>query len=510
MSYRALHKSAYLSSFVCNKPSQRPNHPITHTHFFFLCSAAVHLHSHSHSHSSLLYSLVNAPFPLPSVYMTSSSGQVVALRKSRRLASPSDTATDVLAMPNDCELVGGTFVVFQWQRRPCILQVNLTQYCWGGHRSGALELVLEEHGLTHSPQLHHISSKLVSDTQWSWLREIFVVVRRLFDANEACDTVRKVHWLNVVECRLAYDLMLRQCHRYHCNLYPTGSLLGTHLKRYGVELDAWYGSTDGVVEPQTPSTPPSPAPQTTTPPSSADKHGADTRRSSLGEREWLSDIHLANLMFLLLHGQLDLPLERRDDFQCLYPMTDQLLMRTLAQAEPGSLLWHAKSGRGITVVLVNPDNNHWRLVVLDGLQRQVVLFDPLGRPLPESIVRAVGHFMGPTFRVTDMMLHVQAEGWNCGVWCLYVASRYIRAALSATVSTMMQLTDLHFSTAMADGDKCLADWYVYCESACHKVESISFVSFSPSLLYTNVPCSTRSPYGSRRWLDRVYLVNEYW
>jgi len=176
--------------------------------------------------------------------MTSSSDQTIALRKSRRLASPSDTATaaDALAMPDDCELVGGTFVVFAWQRRPCILQVNLTQYCWGGHRSGALELVLEEHGLTHSPQLHHINSKLVSDTQWSWLREIFIVVRRLFDANEACDTVRKVHWLNVVECRLAYDVMLRQCHRYHVNLYPTGSFAWhpPEALRYGTRCVVWW------------------------------------------------------------------------------------------------------------------------------------------------------------------------------------------------------------------------------------------------------------------------------
>ena len=126
-----------------------------------------------------------------------------------------------------------------------------------------------------------------------------------------------------------------------------------------------------------------------------------------------------------------LPLERRDDFQCLYPMTDQLFVRTLAQAEPGSLLWHAKSGRGITLAFVNPDNNHWRLVILDGLQRQVVLFDPLGRPCQASIVRAVEPNLWAHFRVTDLLLHMQAEGWNCGVWCLYVAARYIRAALSA-------------------------------------------------------------------------------
>ena len=381
------------------------------------------------------------------VYMTSSPDQAVALRKSRRLTAPCGPATEALVMPDGCELVAGTFVVFRWQEQPCILQVNLTQYCWGGQRSGALELVLEDHNLTHSPLLYHINSKLVTTTQWSWLREIFIVVRRLFDANEACDTARKVHWLNIFDCRLAHDLMLRQCHRYHFNLYPTGSLLCIHLKRYGVELEAWYGAADEENgRSESPTTPPPPPPSSpaatlppTTPPSSAEKRRTEDNASpstGLGEREWLSDIHLANLMFLLLHGQLDLPLERRDDFQCLYLMTDHLLVRTLAQAEPGSLLWHAKSGRGVTLAFVNPDNDHWRLVILDGIQRQVVLFDPLGRPLPVSIVRAVSQFMGPAFCVTDLQLHVQAEGWNCGVWCLYVASRYIQAALAAADSTM--------------------------------------------------------------------------
>jgi hypothetical protein len=105
----------------------------------------------------------------------------------------------------------------------------------------------------------------------------------------------------------------------------------------------------------------------------------------LGDREWLSDIHLANLMFLLLYGQLPIPVELRDVFQCLYPMTDQLLEQMLHWADPGSLLMHAKMGHGVTLVFLNPNNNHWRLVVLDGIQRQVVLFDPLGLPLPSSL-----------------------------------------------------------------------------------------------------------------------------
>ena len=40
-------------------------------------------------------------------------------------------------------------------------------------------------------------------------------------------------------------------------------------------------------------------------------------------------------MFLLLHGQLVLPLEMRDLFQFVYPITDPLLMQMLQRDDPG-------------------------------------------------------------------------------------------------------------------------------------------------------------------------------
>jgi len=388
--------------------------------------------------------------------MSGSSGQQVALRKSRRLAVPSgsgvelhgtkpDDDTTQMTLPDGCELVAGTFVVFRWQEHPCLLQVNVTLYCWGGQRSGALEMVLEEYGLTRSPQIHHINSKLVTGAQWVWLRQVFIVVRRLFDASETCDTAKKVHWLNVVDCRLVYDLLRRQCHRYRRNLFPEAGVLNTHLKRCGIELEPWYqveAPPEGVdVHTPTPidrsATPPSSTSGSspTASPSSKSPTTADDDASSslgagggLGEREWLSDVHVANVMFLLVHGQLALPLEQRDVFQCTYPMTDALFIHMLQQAEPGSLLTHATTRQGVALAFINPNNNHWRLVVLDGLQRQVVLFDPLGAPLPSSVVRAVTAFVGPSYRVIDLELEVQAESWNCGVWALYAAARYITAA----------------------------------------------------------------------------------
>jgi hypothetical protein len=393
-------------------------------------------YSSLHPYVSLFHTLSRSPVHhhhSTFLSMSGSSDLAMAQRRSRRLAQDDSTQEQQLVLPDDCDLVAGTFVVFRWHDQPCLLQVNVTLYCWGGQRSGALEMVLNEYGCTHSPQLHHVNSMLVTAGQWSWLRRIFIVVRRLFDVSESCDTVGKVHWLNIVECRLAYDLRLmrRQCYRYHCNLFPAASVLNTYLKRFGIELNSWYHS--GGDEDETGPEPGTPA----TPPSSGQEHSDDTGTaalSGLAEREWLSDIHLANLMFLLLHGQLDLPIERRDDFQCFYPMTDQLFVSTLTQAEPGALLLHAQSGRGVTLGFVNPNNNHWRLIVLDGLQHQVVLFDPMGSRLPATLVRALRDFVGPSYRVVDLELHLQAESWNCGVWSLYVASRYITAALEQSSS----------------------------------------------------------------------------
>jgi hypothetical protein len=274
-------------------------------------------------------------------------------------------------------------------------------YCWGGRRSGALEHVSEKYGWTHSSQLHRINSKLISDKEWLWLKQIFVVVHRMFDEKETGDTASKIHWLNIVDCRLVYNLLKRECYHYHRHLYPAGSVLGTYLKQHGVEVETWYYS---VIEPEeqvsaanitsepstsiteSPDSPVNCAPHeaddsSLSLPSSGSSYSAIASADihmdgsvplpcgALGSYEWLSDVHIANLMFLLLHGQLMLPMEHRDLFQCVYPMTDDLFIQMLQRSESGSLLMHAKSGAGVTLVFINPHNNHWRLLILDGLQQ---------------------------------------------------------------------------------------------------------------------------------------------
>ena len=397
---------------------------------------------------------------------------LVKPRSSRRLftTSPSSAEADEstqLVLPSDCELVAGTFVVFRWEGHCCVLQVNVTLYCWGRQRSGAIEHVLDKYGLTHSLQLYRLNSRLVSGEQWSWLKQVFVVVHRLFDHKETCETVSKVRWINLMQCGLAYDVMRRECHYYHRNLYPKGSVFTSFLKLHGVEVEPWFELSDASADrPTTPLPPLSSASAVSleapmsggSDTSSGGSHQLDTTssaagstitgvrgdgssRQALGDREWLSDIHLANLMFLLLYGQLPVPVELRDVFQCIYPMTDQLLEQMLRRADAGSLLMHAKMGHGVTLVFVNPNNNHWRLVVLDGVQRQVTLFDPMGTPLPSSLRRSICEFLGAEFEVTDTQSCLQAEGWNCGIWTLHVASKYVTA-------TVEHLTGLSSSSPM--------------------------------------------------------------
>ena len=376
-------------------------------------------------------------------------------RSSRRLfpTSPSFAEADEstqLALPSDCELVAGTFVVLRWEGHCCVLQVNVTLYCWGRQRSGAIEHVLSRYGLTHSPQLYRVNSRLVSSAQWTWLKQVFVVVHRLFDDKETCETVSKVRWINLIQCELAYNVMRRECHYYHRNLYPKGSVLTSFLKLHGVEVEPWFDLSDALPGRSTTPVPfssSSSAACLEAPPSGGSGSSLGGKASSpgssasvdvgseggnghvLGDREWLSDIHIANLMFLLLYGQLPIPVELRDVFQSVYPMTDQLLEQMLHRADPGSLLMHAKMGHGVTLVFINPNNNHWRLVVLDGIQQQVVLFDPLGLPLPSSLRTTIQDFVGPGYQVIDTQSCLQAEGWNCGIWTLYVASRYVAATV---------------------------------------------------------------------------------
>ena len=358
----------------------------------------------------------------------------------------------------------------------------MTLYCWGRQRSGAIEHVLDKYGLTDSPQLYRVNSRLVSSAQWSWLKQAFVVVHRLFDDKEMCESVSKVRWINVMQCGLAYDVMRRECHRYHRNLYPKGSVLTSFLKLHGVEIEPWFdwsasetsdASTDRSTTPtlhlssssavslEAPSSGGSDSSSSGGKPSSAVAHVGGGQ--PLGDREWLSDIHIANLMFLLLYGQLPVPVELRDVFQCSYPMTDQLLEQMLRRADPGSLVMHAKIGHGVTLVFINPNNNHWRLVVLDGVQRKVVLFDPLGVPLPSSLRSTIHGVLGADYEVVDTQSCLQAEGWNCGVWTLYIASKYVTA-------TVEHLTGVNSSSSMRFHLRSDQDEYVVLDDTATGVE----------------------------------------
>ncbi len=264
----------------------------------------------------------------------------------------------------------------------------------------------------------------------------------MFDDMETCETASKVRWINIMQCGMVYDLMRRECYHHHCNLYPKGSVLTSFLKHHGVEVEAWFDNAEapadrlaplsslGMPDAETPKSAGSgSSEQSTYSPASGVVADGSSNEGGLGGREWLSDLHISNLMFLLLCGQLMVPLELRDHFQCLYPMTDHLLEAMLNRMDPASLLMHATVSHGVALIFVNPNNNHWRLIVVDGMQRQVILFDPLGVPLPSSLSMAIRAFVGSEYVVTDMQSCLQAEGWNCGIWSVFMASKYITAAV---------------------------------------------------------------------------------
>ena len=170
-------------------------------------------------------------------------------RSSRRLFTstsdqPIPDESSHLALPHDCQLIAGTFLVFKWEGSCCMLQVNVTLYCWGRRRSGAIEHVLDKYGLSLSTQLYRVSSKLVDGARWRWLKHIFVVVHRLFDDSEICESAAKVRWINVMQCAMAYNVMRAECYRYHCNLYPKASVLTSYLKLQGVEVEPWYDASN--------------------------------------------------------------------------------------------------------------------------------------------------------------------------------------------------------------------------------------------------------------------------
>ena len=234
----------------------------------------------------------------------------MAIRKSRRLSAPADplaTGTDEsshLVLPEGCDLVANAFVVFRWQNHPCVLQLNLSLHCWGRRRPGAIEHVMAKYGWTQSPQLHRVRSSCVDEADWSRLQQVLLMVLRLYDNKETGEMVGRIHWLNIIDCRLSYDMMRRECFYYRRHLYPAGSALGNHLKRCGIEVEAWYysmaltaddvgvpvGTTSAAASDDDLSTPPPlQRPEELGFNSGSPSQSSDDRKDNgvLGPREWL-------------------------------------------------------------------------------------------------------------------------------------------------------------------------------------------------------------------------------
>ena len=118
-----------------------------------------------------------------------------------------------------------------------------------------------------------------------------------------------------------FELLRRKCYHHRRNLYPKASVLPSFMRSHGVEMESWpdWYTVCQEEAAQMPLQPPAddsgPAPPgTPTSGSSSSPVVHDELSPAIGDGEWLSEVHIANLKFLLLHGQLVVPLEMRDLF----------------------------------------------------------------------------------------------------------------------------------------------------------------------------------------------------
>jgi hypothetical protein len=109
-----------------------------------------------------------------------------------------------LVLPADCEIISSTFLLFQFQKRYVILQRNVSLYCWGRERSGAIEFVLQR--LSLSDSVIRINSKTLDREQWKYLKQIFVLVHQLFDSTATQEVASKVHWMNSIPADVVYEM----------------------------------------------------------------------------------------------------------------------------------------------------------------------------------------------------------------------------------------------------------------------------------------------------------------
>lgn len=335
---------------------------------------------------------------------------------------------------------------------------------WPGmRRSACMELILERYGWSHT-HIVRVGSTMVAPSQWQTLRTILSAALQLLRPRQEFDEFfdcNKVNWLNLIRCDHAYEIMRRQClHINQLSSFPAAADLAYYLRQKvgATDIKPWplQLTANSDVCSMLNATLPSPpiSPPLTSSANSGISMACDESRcdsptaESLCEVEksiahkmnisstetsmkrnaailddnacsWLSDIQIANISDLLVRSCLQLNSDVLDKLQFTYPMPDSTFLQML-RAPPKNhrdrlpLLLQAKNGEIVTGCFINQRGLHWRLAIVDGLHKQVVLFDPLGHAFSAYFVRVISKFTGATFRIIDLATHVQSEGYNCG------------------------------------------------------------------------------------------------
>jgi hypothetical protein len=147
------------------------------------------------------------------------------------------------------------------------------------------------------------------------------------------------------------------------------------------------------------------------------------RIEAAADTAWFNDTQIANLAHLLIHRYTAISPGWKDHFQALYPLSHELFHAAVTKEEPPSLIVGAKRGEYILFIFVNKSQMHWVLIVID--HERIYLIDPLGISFNNEWVKPI-QALFDGFSVIDLQTCYQEDGFNCGVWCLHLMTRYIQ------------------------------------------------------------------------------------
>ncbi len=83
---------------------------------------------------------------------------------------------------------------------------------------------------------------------------------------------------------------------------------------------------------------------------------------------------------------------------------------------------------GDTPYIIVGDQRHWRIVLLDGCNQKAYTYDPYGNGFPNKLKQAMKQATDRTgipWTHKDMRYSLQSDGYNCGIWVLFLAHAWM-------------------------------------------------------------------------------------